>query len=410
MASIARQQQKPLWIGETSAGQYGTYTRIPVDQRLVENCVIEQIGAGAEGLFYFRHKAPVWEQPHKFTGSQSLLRTDESETQYVKTPRHITAFLNRHGDRILNAVPVQPPIAVYHPMETITLGREAGFSQAAFDSSFGNRGLWSACGLPVELFDTRALLEADLSRYKIVSLPMSYLLPRSVGTKLQDFTESGGTLVSEGRPGYVDENGLLFQFQPGAGLHEVFGCREDLFYNIKSFRCRREKTCTTSDPLPLRLPYLKQTYRLTGGKPFLTAEDGSVCGTVNRFGTGRAYLIGGLPSHYFSVGAGKYAGGGEVLNDPEQAEAWAGLYAGIAQEAGVNRPVSFDGGHSGVSARYLTGGGEHIVFLINYSEHREAEIRFNKSVTILDLDGETSCDTGVFRLLPLSWKAIVVSG
>ena len=176
--SIARSQGKDLWIGETSVGQYGTFRRNRVPQALIEALVMEMLGCGVKGLLYFRHKPPRFEQPHKFTGSQAVLRRDGSATDYVKTPRHVSEVMERLGERILRCRPAAAQVGVYYPEESCRFAAEAGYDDLQRQACFGASGLWNRLGHPVHVMPTAELLTEDLSACRLIYLPVSYLLPR----------------------------------------------------------------------------------------------------------------------------------------------------------------------------------------------------------------------------------------
>lgn len=404
-SSIARQQDKPLWITETSAGQYGTYQRTYIKQKLIENTIIEMIGAGASGVFYYRHKPPVWEQPHKYTGSQTFLRVDETELEYVKTPKNIAKFMNNYEERILSAQPVQPDIAIYFPVESISLGREIGYYKDARDSVFGARAIWAGLQYPVEILDTEAICKMDLNKYKLIYLPVSYLLPQVVGDKLKEFVKKGGILISEGRPGYVDKNAKLYQKQPGAGLEEVFGAREDIFYNIEQFKANIDIDNYNQEVI---LPFLKQTYRLEGGKPFIKTKENEICGVRNKYGDGVAYLIGGAPSLYFRIGAGKYDKEkiSNSLETEKQQKVFFDFFQHIVNDYNIKKPVPLSGGSPGLTVRYLEREDEILIFTVNYNQKRKVIVKIEEAINkvyLLDIEGEKLVDGQGITISPLSW-------
>lgn len=415
--SIARQTGKPLWIGETTAAQYGTFQRIPVDQRLIENCVMEQLGAGAKAIFYFRHKSPIWEQPHKFTGSQAFLRIDESETAYVQTPRNVERFLQSHEELILKSSPVDAEIGLYYPEESLLLGSEAGFREDALNSAFGSRAIWSGAQLAVELLDTDTLIGTDLSRFKIIHLPLAYLLPSKVGEALRNYVREGGTLISEGRLGYVNEFGQLYDVQPGAGLDEVFGAREDLFYNTSPFMVDY-----ALEGMEGRAEFhtVKQTFRLQGGQPFMKSEDGEVCGVRHTYGKGTAYLLGVAPSLHFRIGSGKYDRASEARTHTTaaQREGVCRLFKHIAQLHRVEPPITMTGGHPSLTVRYLQQGKSKLAFFVNYSTKEKTVISLQHPAMRcfqLDHEGQQSLQVGedgqtVLEIDEMSWKAILIEG
>ena len=66
----------------------------------------------------------------------------------------------------------------------------------------------------------------DIGEYKIIYLPYPVMLTSETVAKLRKFVEQGGTLVSEGLPGYFGDHGHVGTVQPNYGLDEVFGARE----------------------------------------------------------------------------------------------------------------------------------------------------------------------------------------
>lgn len=409
-ASIARQQNKPFWVGETCAGQYGTFKRIIADQKILENCVIEQIGAGAEAVFYFRHKSPIWEQPHKFTGAQTFLRIDESEMEYSKTPRNIASFMDKHEEIILSSKSIKPQIAVYYPEESIILGIEAGFKDETLTSAFGARMLWAGSQIPIEILDSQQMINMDLSQFKIIHLPVSYLLPSRVGLALKDFVKNGGTLISECRVGYVNEFGQLYTVQPGAGLDEIFGAKEDLFYNIESFKAKYLE-CNE-----LTFSQLKQTYRLFGGTPIFYDSSGNICGVKNKYGKGSAYIFGGAPSLHFSIGAGKYdsAQQGNIIDNAVR-DSFCSLFEKIAANHSVSKPIVFTGGNYNLSVRYMERNDEILLFIINYNIDIKLFLTFDdkyRHIDMLNKDKEKAAyvkmEGKILEMEALEWKVLKI--
>ncbi len=79
-------------------------------------------------------------------------------------------------------------------------------------------------GVAVDVIDQTLPLE----KYKLVILPMGYLLRPGFAGKIAAFVERGGTAVATYYTGIVDENDLCFLGgTPGGGLMDVFGIWEE---------------------------------------------------------------------------------------------------------------------------------------------------------------------------------------
>ena len=404
--SIARSQKKPLWIGETSVGQYGTFKRDRPPQELIEALVVEMLGCGIDGLLYFRHKPPKYEQPHKFTGSQTVLRRDGSATEYIRTPQHVAEVVERLGERLRRARPVSPEVAVYYPEESLLFAKDAGYDPIQSDAAYGASALWNRLGVPVHILPTAELLREDLSAFKLIYLPVSYLLPAAVGARLAEYVRAGGTLLSEARPGYVDELGWLYERQPGAGLAEVFGGREDLFWNADKVEVALAEGAECS----ATFPQICQTFRPESGQPIAWNDRREVVGLRNAFGRGTAVLLGFAPSLLFPVGGGKYQGGGAVGQEGPGHAAALRFIGALAATAAVRPPAPLDLAGKRLSVRYCASGEEMLVFLCNHGDAVDLPLPSGASVIARSGKQEVCFETttGAVSLPRYGWAIVAM--
>jgi beta-galactosidase len=85
------------------------------------------------------------------------------------------------------------------------------------------RPFWEA-GVPVDVIDQTC----DLDRYKLVAIPMAYMLRPGFADKLTRYIERGGVAVMTYWSAVVDETDLCFLGGvPGQGLRAVFGVWEE---------------------------------------------------------------------------------------------------------------------------------------------------------------------------------------
>ncbi len=367
--SIARTLGKDLWIGETGVGQYGTFRRNRPPRRQVEAGIVEMLASGAQALLYFRHKPPRTEQPHKFTGSQSALRPDGSELPYALSIRHATKLLEALGDRLTAAQSVRPRVAVYYPEESLLLARDAGYRRIQTDAVAGASALFNRLGIPIQYFNANWLIEEDLSDYQLLYVPVSFQMDAAVGRRLASFAAAGGTVCCEARCAYVDDQGYVYQDQPGAGLVELGGAREDLYWESPGMDVtvglgQRTHSCRFDGPA--------QSYRLWGGNMLAHNERGEVLAVHNRAGAGQAFLLG------FSPALAVHRQDESEPLSPEAARnraAVLGLVSDLATEAGIARPVAIETGATQLSFRYLRDpDGSILVFCSNYGPDAAIEL------------------------------------
>ena len=76
------------------------------------------------------------------------------------------------------------------------------------------------CGVDADVIG----VEESLDRYKVVVLPMLYMVKPGFGEKIRQFVANGGTVIGTYLLGYVNDSTLAWLGGfPGDGLREVFG-------------------------------------------------------------------------------------------------------------------------------------------------------------------------------------------
>jgi hypothetical protein len=173
------------------------------------------------------------------------------------------------------------------------------------------KSLWDAA-VPVDfLLDSQ--IEARGTEYKAILLPFPVSLKASLITSLCAYVKSGGVLVSEACPGRLSEFGFLSESGMPGQLQELFGVKPQepvIVREPKNGSVWTGVEIAYGDTVPYRelagvgefaeysvMPaYLLTLLRATSATTILKDQDHTV-GTVHRFGTGSAYLIGTLLGH-----------------------------------------------------------------------------------------------------------------
>lgn len=135
------------------------------------------------------------------------------------------------------------------------------------------------------------------------------------------YIAQGGTVVCEGLPAYFGDHGHVGESQPNYGLDEVFGCRQAV---VEFAPDLSENLQITLDGAVVNGRYFRQDYAPTSGRARGHYADGAVAAVENRYGKGKALLVGSF------LGAG-YA--------KQDSEAMRKLYAGFSTSRRSN-PVS----------------------------------------------------------------------
>ncbi len=147
--------------------------------------------------------------------------------------------------------------------------------------------LWHS-GIPVDVISG----EGELKGYDLVIAPMLYSFPHSLGEKLRKYVHGGGALLTTYYTGYADESDLCFDGGSPGPLKDVLGIRIediDVLHKYEKIHIRMEDDYPVQDYFEIIHPETAQILaRFKGGD-----ADGLPGITVNNFGKGMAYHLGG---------------------------------------------------------------------------------------------------------------------
>jgi beta-galactosidase len=245
--------------------------------------------AGAKGLLFCRWR-PLLDGP--LFGAFGPFAMDGSPTPRSEMAGRVARWANGHPE-IWKSNPVKGDVGlVFIPESELFNYVQQGDTDFYAQSV---RGAYQA------FFDSNIQPDFvaldNIAEYKIIYLPYPVMLKQETAAKLRTFVEQGGTLVSEGLPGYFGDHGHVGTVQPNYGLDEVFGARESYV----------EFTPDISNDLMLEVKgskiygrFFRQDYELRGGTAVGHYANGTIAAVEHTFGQGRTLLMGSFP------GAGYY--------------------------------------------------------------------------------------------------------
>ena len=149
-------------------------------------------------------------------------------------------------------------------------------------------------GIAVEFGDETA----DLTGYRLVVVPMLYLLTDDFAKKLCDFAQNGGTVVVTYWTGVVDESDLCRLGDTPYGLTELLGLRRteiDGMYDGETRRCTPASGCALPEAQASILCEVVVPNDTDPAEPLsVYAEDYFAqhpAAAVHKYGAGRAYYL-----------------------------------------------------------------------------------------------------------------------
>ncbi len=195
-----------------------------------------------------------------------------------------------------------------------------------------------------------------IDRYRVLYLPAAIMLDDATVDALITWVEKGGTLISEGAPGYVGAHGRVGETQPYRGLDALFGVREkyvEFGLNI------HEGMRFELDGRAHWVGFAHQEYDLAGGRERGTFGNGTAAVVDNDYGEGRTRLIGAFPGYAFHH---------------HQTDGMRQMFAELADWAGIERNVVLDRASDTVVARLHQGDAGTFAWFVNYDREREHDV------------------------------------
>lgn len=237
-------------------------------------------------------------------------------------------------------------------------------------------------GINVDVIDETC----DLSKYKVVVAPMTYMLRGDYAERVEKFVREGGTYVSSFWSGIVNDTDLCFLGGFPGPLRKVMGIWE-------------EEIDSLDDDYEVRVKTLE-------GLPFFDEDSyhaGFLCGLVHCEGSEALAFYDGefyqgmpvLTHNHYGEGHSYYVA---ARMDKKFME---GLVGRLEYECGLKRALTT---HlpKGVTAHERVNGDDHFVFIGNYGEHGK-NIKLHAQYVDM-FSGDTV--TGICRLPPFSARVL----
>jgi beta-galactosidase len=230
------------------------------------------------------------------------------------------------------------------------------------------QALWQL-GIPTDIIGSGD----DLASYKLLLLPMGYLLREETGAAIDRFVQEGGTLAATYWTGIVDEHDLCHLGGFPGPLRETLGIWAEEIDGLHDHECNRLLIANHEQAAPDKgeaavgrseltgeytIRELCELIHLEGAEALGVYGDDFYAGmpalTVNRRGDGRAYYLAAR------------------VSDPAF---YLAFYGKLLREAGI-RPVLDTELPAGVTAQLRSDGEHDYVFVLNFSG-RAAEVQLD---------------------------------
>ena len=351
----------------------------------VKRHIFTGIAANLKGFIFWQYRpemlgreAPAW----------GLTHLDGSSTDWLEAFAECGRKLQESKNFLLDAEPPKAEVAIlYHPENQIFTWAATGNEKNATQSLLGAHKALYERSIRTDFIHPKDIADGHLDEYRVVILPLPYLLDAATAQALKGWVNDGGVLISEAYlGGWNRDEGRHSTTIPGFGLHEIFQVRQangepasDDQYLQFSGMVRHERGSRRIHPginedaagtsmaqsvdvshgvgrvvihmtedLPgldagarVQGTIIKETYVLEGAEALAEYDDGSAAITRARYGKGTAILIGS----YVALGHFRFG-------DPANGRLLAGL---VKSEIELRNPTI----HGDALVRVDTLSGDH---------------------------------------------------
>jgi beta-galactosidase len=314
--------------------------------------MIQAIAHGADGTMYFQYRKGKG-ACEKFHGAV----IDHVGHENTRVFNEVAEIGRIHGTlAAVIGTSVKPEVAIVYDWDVKhALDYSAGPTNEnkkyldTFKKMY--KPFWQA-GVPVDVIQSTCAFD----KYKVLVLPMLFMIKAGVAEKIEKFVSAGGTVIATYLTGIVDEYDRCFTGGwPGCGLRKVFGIWNEEIDGITS-NDKQQVVAVKGNPLGLKgkfkaYDYCERIHPETAkviavyGKDFYAGEPAV---TVNKFGKGKVYYIAARTDN-------------EFIRD---------FTSAVIKDSKI-RKVLLETLPDGVTAQLRTDGKREFIFILNFKNKKQ---------------------------------------
>ena len=286
-------QGGPLWLQPQVIGREPEDGRIATGDDVRMWSMISLAG-GARGLMWTRWRA-LLDGP--LFGAFGLYSNDGTANDRSQSASELGKWANSEKTaELMASKPVKGDIGIIVHDKIQDFNRTM---QQAGEGRFFTRCMWGAYrAFEAQNIQADWVHFDDIAEYETLYFPYPIHLSKEDAQRLADWVANGGTLISEGMPGYFGEGTHVGAVQPNHGLNEIFGVLEETAEFMPDIGNRISFDWEGIGSVPGGL--YRQSYKLNGAKCLAKYGDGRIAAVSHAYGKGKTVLIGTFPSEAYN--------------------------------------------------------------------------------------------------------------
>jgi beta-galactosidase len=354
------------WLAALQSGQAvaGSAVAAPVTPADLRVWSWAALSRGARAIFYY-----AWYpmSAGSEAGAFGLVDLDGTLTERARAAGAFAGIVSRNPALFAPLRPGRSAAAIlYNPSSWHALGRRPSGAPDPRDSVLGVYRALFARNIQADFVHASEIAAGGAAAYRAIFLPAPLVMDEALAAALASYVRSGGTLVSEARPAWRDEQGRANARVPGFGLDEVFGAREKEVRPVDDVELSMERELdgplSTLAGKTVRGAAYAESLEITGPSVRVIARfrgadgaPGDPAIVASRHGSGRAVLIGSLT-------------GTALEKDPDAVRTSGDLLAALAAGAGAQPDVRLSGSTHLVETRFLESSAVTVLIAINHAD------------------------------------------
>lgn len=293
MRSVSRDPERKYWIIETEAGpmmyyggEFGYFGSGESGKRAKANW--QSVGRGVKSILLWKWRGRISD---KQTDEYNLMAWDGSITERARLNSEVARSMHEIASEI-NPKTNTAEVAV---LNSVSSRRYVNLDDGSLDIK--KRWQDSLLGAYKVLWDLNVQADfiaeeqiRNLSRYKLLVIPLGAVIPAGVAKEIASFVERGGVAIADYYLGVQKENCRINYCAPGDVLDKVFGC----YYNdIISTASKMPGEIVFSDfPAVRSSEVFSELHPYAGAEVVGKYECGTPAVVRNNYGSGTAVLCG----------------------------------------------------------------------------------------------------------------------
>ncbi len=276
--SIAKNLNKSTFVVEAYGGNtiFRKDAHTPSDLEVQSN-FIQRIANGYKGVMYWCYRPRMSDVEG---GEWGMCLRDGTPTTRAYAGGEIIRQVKKYSD-IITKMQRKSSVAIYTGCADITeLDEMTGELIAA---RRGSMYMLNDLHVNGDFINEEHIV--NLRKYKVLILPVAYILSEKTIQEIVKFVENGGVVISDYLVGVKRKNGICYYGLQETGLDKAFGLIDMDTYIANPYDLAESEKFDLANGDRFSKPYVKgaETYATYGDKIMITKND---------FGKGKAYFIG----------------------------------------------------------------------------------------------------------------------